>query len=500
MMNTIFATQARRTLRCPIVSSHTSRNNARHAIFGAAVVGTMLLAGCGDFDVLDTNAPTVDELTDQPTRDIMARAATGIFSDAFNDLSQTIQFYALYGREGYNLLGNDPRETGEQIRGPQDPTGRNAGIWLQTYSAIRHINTYLTAMSTASGLSEAEISASTGFAKTMKAWHIHRLAVRTGDFGIPLDVDRDINDEPAAFVSFSDALEAASVLMDEGLADLEAAGGTAFPFTVAPGYDGFETPAMFMRFNRALAAKILVHRATFLDCESCWAEASAVLDASFVTSAGLPESLADGVYYVYSTASGEPQNPISEPLSNDRLWVHPSILDGAQLRADNSPDLRLTQKVMDAGRTRNLNGLIGTHKPVLYNDPDDPAEADLGEPIPWITNEELLLLQAEVRWNTGNRQGAIDDINLVRSHAGGLEDAPLAAGSATDDFVTELLYNRLYSLMWTQGTRWIDARRYDRLDSLPIDRPTDTVFEHMLVPANECSARNMDVPCNPLGG
>jgi len=479
------------TLAAPRMGS-TSKASPRLV----AVLAAALLVGACDLDIVNTNAPTVEELTGSPTREVLASAATGIFANTFNDVGTEIIFYALYGREGYNLQGNDPRETGEQIRGPQDPTGRNAGIWLGQYSAIRTINTYLTALEKASGLSEAEKRASAGFAKTIKAWHMHRLAVRTGEYGIPLDVDRDIMDEPAPFVSFDAAMAAVSALLDEALADLQA-GGDAFPFTFAPGYTGFSTPETFAKFNRALAAKVLVHRATFAGCTACWAQASAALDASFVTSDGLPGSLATGVYYAYSAAAGEPSNPISEPISNNRLWVHPSIVTGAQLRADGSPDLRLTRKVMDAGRSVTIEGLTGTHKPVLYNSAANPAAANLGAPIPWITNEELLLLRAEVRWHNGDRDGAIADINLIREHAGGLPPATLTAASSTDDFVTELLYNRLYSLMWSQGTRWIDARRYDRLDTLPIDREGDSVFKSMLVPAAECDARGLGAPCSP---
>lgn len=472
----------------------------RHAglRLGAVLLGTLLLAGCADFEITDPNAPTVENLTDSPTRDVLARAATGIFAQTFNNIGTEIQFYALYGREGYNLQGNDPRETGEQIRGPRDPTGRNSGIWLGLYSAIRSINTYLTALETASGLSDAEIRASQGFAKTLKAWHIHRLAIRTGELGIPLDVDRSIDDDPAPFVSFDAAMAAASDLMDEALVDLQA-GGAAFPFTVAPGYDGFDTPATFTQFNRALAAKILVHRATFVDCTACWAEAETALGQSFIDDSGLPESLADGVYYAYSAAAGETPNPVSEPLANNRYWVHPSILSGAQLRPDGSPDFRLTWKVMDAGREQTLEDLVGTHKPVMYNSITDPATADPGAWVPWIDNEELLLLRAEIRWHTDDREGAIDDINLIRQHAGGLAETSLTAASPTEDFVTELLCNRLYSLMWAQGTRWIDARRYDRLQDLPVDRPGDSLYENMLVPADECAARGLDVPCEPLG-
>ncbi len=346
-------------------------------------------------------------------------------------------------------------------------------------------------------MSEAEVKASSGFAKTMKAWHIHRLAVRTGQLGIPLDVDQPITAAPAPFVSFSAAMEAASALMDEANADLLAAGSAAFPFTVAPGYTGFTTPATFARFNRALAAKMLVQRATFNNCTACWAQASTAMNASFVTTAGLPGALSTGVNYFYSTASGEPANPVTENLTSDRYWVHPTIVTGAQLQIGGAADLRLTRKVLAAGRTKTLNELSATHKPVLYNSTTAPASANLGAPIPWINNEELLLLRAEIRWNTANKQGALDDINLVRLHAGGLAASALTTGSANNDFVTELLYNRTYSLMWTQGTRWIDARRYGRTQQLPQDRAGDTRFENMIVPAAECDSRSLPSPCTP---
>lgn len=462
-----------------------------------AAVGLAVVA-C-DLDIVDTNAPTVESLTDSPSREVLARAATGIFAQTYSNVGTEIQFYALYGREGYNLLGNDPRETNEQIRGPQDPSGRNSGIWLGPYSAIRTINAYLTALETASGLTDAEIRASEGMAKTLKAWHLHRLAVRTGELGIALDVDRPISGEPAPFVGFDAAMAAASALLDEAVEDLQAAGTVSFPFTVAPGLADFDSPADFIAFNRALAAKVLVHRATFVGCTACWDEAATALDASFVTDAGLPDALGVGAYYAFSSSAGEPSNPVSEPLSSDRLWVHPSIVTGAQVDGSGAADLRLTRKVLDSGRSVTLDDLTGTHKPVLYNSASSPSSPDLGADIPWIHNEELLLLRAEIRWNTGDRTGAVDDLDLIREHAGGLPASGLTSGSSDDAFVTELLYNRLYSLMWSQGTRWIDARRYDRLDTLPLDRPGDAVFESMIVPADECAARSLTPPCSPLG-
>lgn len=456
---------------------------------GAALSLALLAGGCAEFDLRNTNAPTVEELTGTPSRQVLGRAAVGIAAQAQNDVAGIIQQWGIYGREGYNLLGNDPRETNEEIRGPQDAGGRAGGVWAGGYQAIRTINTYLAALPNGVGITPEEISASSGYAKTIKAWHMHRIAISRGPLGMPIDVDHPITDPPAPFVSFDEAEQAVSTLLDEALADLQA-GGAAFPFNMPPGFTGFSTPSTFALFNRALAAKVLVHRATFLDCAACWAQASTAIDASFITTAGLPASLATGVYYAYSTAAGEPRNPVTENITVNRYWVHPSIVDDAL-----PGDLRLN-KVTAAPAPRTLNDLTGTHKPTMFNSVTDPTVADLGSDIPWIKNEELILLRAEIRWFTGDLAGATADLNLVRQHAGGL--GAIAQPGSTDAFVDQLLYNRLYSLMWEQGTRWIDARRYDRLADLPLDRPGDVVHPNMLVPAGECDARGLDVPCTPL--
>ena len=104
-------------------------------------------------------------------------------------------------------------------------------------------------------------------------------------------------------------------------------------------------------------------------------------------------------------------------------------MSGAQLRANGQPDLRLTTKVTDAGRVKTLNNLSSRYKPTLYNSTANPANANLGAPIAWINNEELLLLRVEIRWNTNNKQGAIDDLNLIRVNAGGLAPTSLSAAS-----------------------------------------------------------------------
>ena len=460
----------------------------------AAVSGALLLSSCSNLDVPDTNSPTQGVLTETPTRGTLGRTAVGIQTQASIDIAAQIQQWGIYGRELYNLLGNDPRETGEEISGPQDPGGRAGGEWANKYTAIRTINTYIATLDKAD-LTPAEISASQGFANTMKAWHLHMLAVRSGPTGMPIDVDQPIDAPPAPLVSSKEAMEAASKLMDDALTQLNA-GGDEFPFNFVEGFQGFDTPATFAKFNRALAAKMLVHRATFYGCTECWAQAAAAMAESFVTETGLPATLKLGVYYGFTSTANETANPITETLDNNRYWIHPSIIAGAQTRPNGEKDLRLTSKVALAPEPRTLNDLTGTYKPVMYNDPSDPSQPDLDANVPWITNEELLLLRAEIRWNNGDKPGAISDINLVRVNAGGLAPATFTPASTDDAFITELLYNRTYSLMWTQGTRWVDARRYNRLNTLPLDRPGDVVHPNMLIPSAECDARGLPVPCS----
>src|SRR5207237_1076081 len=71
----------------------------------------------------------------------------------------------------------------------------------------------------------------------------------------------------------------------------------------------------------------------------------------------------------------------------------------------------------------------------------------------------------------------------------------LTVASADPAFITELLYNRRYSLLWEQGTRWIDARRFGLLNTIPPQVSGGSVPVAMPVPNAECSARGLDTDC-----
>jgi hypothetical protein len=104
--------------------------------------------------------------------------------------------------------------------------------------------------------------------------------------------------------------------------------------------------------------------------------------------------------------------------------------------------------------------------------------------IPIIRNEELLLIYAEAKIQLGgaaNLADAVTAINKIRAAAGLLPYAGLVTQAALID---EMLKQRRYSL-YGEGHRWIDMRRYNRLNTLPIDRAGDDVWTQFPRPANE---------------
>ncbi|MEX2570461.1 MAG: RagB/SusD family nutrient uptake outer membrane protein, partial [Gemmatimonadota bacterium] len=205
-------------------------------------------------------------------------------------------------------------------------------------------------------------------------------------------------------------------------------------------------------------------------------EALGALTGSFLdTSAPLDA----GAYHNYASGSGETANA----LSSATIRAHPSIVEDAQERANGEPDLRVQAKVEEI-TSRSQLGLESALGFTIYPAADSP--------VPIITNEELILLRSEARWFTGDEEGAVEDLNLIRTEAGGLE--PIAIPDSDAEYETALLRERRYSLLF-EGHRWVDLRRFGRLDTLPLDLPTHTRQSRFPIPEAECLARGTDEAC-----
>ena len=95
------------------------------------------------------------------------------------------------------------------------------------------------------------------------------------------------------------------------------------------------------------------------------------------------------------------------------------------------------------------------------------------------------MLKAEAHANLDQFADAVAAINVIRQAAG----IGVYSGSLTREaLIDEILYQRRYSL-WAEpwGHRWIDARRYDRLNEIPTSFDGGTIFTQFPHPQAELS-------------
>ena len=432
------------------------------------LLGVLTSAGCS-FD-LSTNPNSPDPIGENPSRSEVAVAATGMLLAFRTDFADFPLDMGIIGREVLRFDGSDPRFTGELLLGPLDPGSDAFGgdHWADQFAAIRGGNLILATVPSSTDLSAEEQSATAGYVKTLQALNYLIILNSHTQDSIPIVTDTSVTAPPAALQTRATVFGHIVSLLDGGLTDLQSGGG-AFPFALPPGFDGFDTPATFAQFNRALRARVAVYTDDF-------AGALTALAASFVDAPG-PLDL--GVYMDYGTGAGDLANPLSIDPQQGENFAHPSLETGAQLQVDGvSLDQRFLDKIVERPISSN-NGLTSDLGWIRYPSP--------GSPIPIIKKEELILLRAEANIGLGNLPAALPDINLVRTTSGNL---PALADLGTPEAaLDELLYNKLYSLMFEGAHRWIDARHYGRLDQLPVDRGTDVVFATLPIPTDETLPR-----------
>jgi hypothetical protein len=344
---------------------------------------------------------------------------------------------------------------------------------VEEYAAIRSGNDLLRVVGTAADLTAEEQSALIGFVHTMQAYNFLLVLDAHTQDSIPIEVGTDVTAPPAPFRSQADAYAHVDSLLDGAVAELQA-GGAAFPFALPSGFNGFNTPGTLVLFNRALRARVAVYQADY-------AGALTFLAASFYNPAG---ALDLGVYMDFSAGPGDLANPLAIDPRTGENFGHPSLEAQAQLQPDGSLDRRFLTKLVkraprSAGSPQQLSSDLGW---IRYPSPNSP--------IPLIRNEELILLHAEASIGLGDLGTATTDINLIRGSAGGL--APVGVFATPEAALTELLYNKRYSLMYEGGHSWIDRRRYGRLSDLATNErpgpPPDIIFTTLPIPTAEVQA------------
>jgi len=422
------------------------------------------LVSCEVEEFSDLNGPEVEAFQEKITRGDLPDLVGGILYSSRVNLGTYFDDTGVIGREYYRFSASDPRLTGDLLGGGtnilDDNTFYITNPWAARYRTVKNANLILgffEGQDLSDQFSDQELNATKGFLKTFIAHDLLLNLNLTDENGIRLDVADEENLGP--FVSKTEALSGIRAILEEAAVDL-GNGGDAFPFFLPSGFEGFDTPSSFREANQAVAARVAIYQA---DAPA----ALSFLENSFLDLA--PANLNSGVFYNFSEDQTDILNPMFFPVEATAAGAR--IMQASFLSDAETGDNRLS-KVAERSEPLTQDGLTGAYAVFRYETDTDP--------IPMIRNEELILLYAEANI-TVNPAEAVTALNIIRESAG---LTPYTGSTDTASLVDEMLNQRRYSL-FAEGHRWIDMRRYDRLDELPIDRPDDDVWPMFPIPLNE---------------
>ena len=434
----------------------------------AIVVVLATALACSSLDAPDQNAASVGGLTDSPTASSVAAATQGLIAAMRTDAATITQRFSIFGKEAYNLDPGNPELESQYFQVLGD-----LAVWPNEYATIKLADMVMEATGKVPEFTAEQREGILGFAQTVKAIELLNVIRSTGASGAALDAPTTATSPLPPILDEAAVYAGIQALLDSAQVHLQAAGGS-FPFALGPGFAGFDTPPTFIMVNRAIRARADIDIQDF-------ATALTDLSASFLSTTQ-PMSL--GVYFTYSTVSGDIVNPLYEAEPRN-FYTHPSIVNDAQLKPDHTLDGRVIADVREVTPVTRYN-LSTQWAFKLYSSP--------AAPIPLIRNEELILLRAEAHLGTSQPSLAIQDINVVRTISAGLQpitDPYVPAAGQPATLLDELLYEKRYSMMWQMGSSsWIDARHYGKLAQLPHDLPGYVVFPYTRIPDAECNARD----------
>ena len=443
--------------------------------FGLALMLVSGLSACDFFDpdeVTNPNAADAAVISSEATLVQLQALVAGLESRTRLYIATTSRALGSFGREMLAYRDSDPRFTTDWLGRalPPDPNFFAVGnTYNGPYQCIKQANVLMDAAANTSAVSGGEISGINGFAKTIQGYQYLPPLMTQFQNGIRVDVNDPLN--PGPFLGFDDALAAIRAILDSGLSDLNGAGGT-FVFALTSGFDGFNTPSGMAQVNRAIAARAALYAED-------WAGVISALNGSFMDMAG---DMDLGPAHTYEGGDGtanNPFNPFFYPLdqfSTQIEVVHPGVLADVEA-GDTRASKFFERSPANYVSNQALQEYVATHQ--------DGRWGTNTQNVPFIRNEELILMFAEASAQLGNTTDAVDAINVVRSNAG---LADYAGATDLNSLIDQILFERRYSL-WFEPLphRWIDLRRYNRLTELEDDfiATDESFFDQLARPQAE---------------
>jgi hypothetical protein len=410
----------------------------------------------------------------------------------WNDVPSAIEA-GIFARDVYRIDASEPRYVTETLGGNPDPGSFAGGrAFSGYYTALRAETNLLKALSTASTsqFTSAQIAATAGFVRTMKAYEYWRIIEMHDTVGSPIQ-----SDDPTALtdVRCKEAVMSYIIaLLDSANADFTTAGAaTVLPVKLPTGFSAFgrdyNKVSNLILYNRAWKGKVNFYRAINRKNPQPTLIPSVIADLTTALGAGpgaVPASqFASGVWYNF-VAGGTENQP--NTIADSKIGLNPQVADSIQ-----AGDTRASKIVSRPTLAGNGISTSITYTGALA------TSANQNAPMPMLRDEELVLLRAQAYIEANDFTNAALDINSVRTHYG---LAPVAL-TTKSQAISAVLYEKRYSLRFEGAQRLVDLREYGRLNAtyLKKERPNDPFNAALPLPRGELDARGITVnpACTP---
>lgn len=430
-------------------------------VAATCALGLLGTTSCGFFDVEaveDPNNPSLSSVLTNASKAQLDALAVGVEASLRNAHTGNAPYNWLagtLGREVTILASTESRWYGELqgTRTTLDDAAYYNGYYIPLAQTRRAAQVYRESANNSQAVTTEQKQGIAGFTHTYEALSKLLLLNMQGANGIRIDVDDPL--KPGKFVTPAEALTNIRQLLNQGATELDQA-GTSFGFPLSSGYTGFNTPATFKQFNRALAARVALY-------QSDYAGALTALGTSFISTTG---DLKAGPKITYNPAiAGDAGNSYFQVANNTGSNVI-GVPDNFVTEAETG-DARLS-KVALRTAPRVTGGISLAYEARLF--PTNTTPLDI------IRNEELILISAEAKANTGNLAGALTDVNIIRTRAGNLAALPAGSFTSLARAMDEIIKQRRYSLFF-EGHYFVDLRRTNRLKPVVTVDPASTPIQ-----------------------
>jgi starch-binding outer membrane protein, SusD/RagB family len=413
------------------------------------ILTLLAIFGCQIENVVDPNNPSLASVLNNASKAELRSMVTGLEARHRGYFTNATQMFGSFAREVAPFFASDPRFGNDWYGTGTYPDFFNSnGTFLTPFQAVKQANVLIASVDRTSVLTTAEASGYKGFARTIKAYQMIWPLMQQYQNGIRTDVEDPLH--PGPTVSYTEALQYIREQLDLAKTELQAA-GSSFDFNLTM---GFSSPSEFLKVNRAIAARVALYAADYTAALTALNESFLDLDVNTATS----QKMNIGPVHVYGNS---PLYYVRDAPTNTILIVHPAMID------DMLPGDTRASKFFE--RTNTV-----TYGPISFPGEyqDNRWETNI-DPIPFIRNEELILIYAEAQVfaPAGTNEAAETAINVIRN-TWGLGDYDVT-GKTDDQILEEILFQRRYSLWAEGGHRWIDLRRTNKLDAAHVNLTYD---------------------------